>query len=71
MSLIELVVRLRISARYAYLTMETIFLHKSLLHSRHLLEQTHYLGVCDLHVGIHVGGCAVQDNERNRLSWVD
>ena len=46
-------------------------MHKSLLESRHLSEQTHSLGMCDPHVGIHVGGCAVRDDEWNRVSQVD
>ena len=40
------------------------FLHESLIHSRHLLEQTHYLGVCDPHVGIRMGGCDIRDDQR-------
>ena len=46
-------------------------LHGSLLHSRHLSEQTHFLGVCDSHAGIRVGSCAVRDDERTRVSRVD
>ena len=44
---------------------------ESLLHSRHLLEQTHYIGVYNQNVGIRVGSCAVRDDKRNWLSQVD
>ena len=47
------------------------FLQKSLIHSCHLLEKTHSLGVCDPHVEIFVGGCAIRGGERSRASWVD
>ena len=46
-------------------------LHKGLLQSCHLSEQTHSLGVCDPHVRICVGSFAVQDDERTRVSWLD
>ena len=47
------------------------FLQKSLIHSCHLLEQTHSLSVCNSHVEIRVGGCAVLDDKRTRASQVD
>ena len=46
-------------------------LHESLIHSRQLLEQTHSVGVCNPHVEIRLGSCAVQDDERTRVSWLD
>ena len=65
--LIELIVQLRISTMYTSLKN----LHKILLHSHHLLGQTHFIGVCDPHVGIHVGSCAIQDDEQTLVSRVD
>ena len=46
-------------------------LHKSLLHSRHFSKQTHFLGVQDLHDVICVSGCAIRDDDQNRVSRVD
>ena len=42
--------------KVSFLDCGNFFLHKSLLHYRHLLEQTHSLSVCNPHVGIRVGG---------------
>ena len=47
------------------------FLHKSLLDSRHFSKHTHFLGVCDLRVGISMGGCDVWDDERTWVSQVE
>ena len=47
------------------------FLDESLLHSRHLTEQAHFFGVRDTHIGVRVGGCAVRNDERNQVSWVN
>ena len=46
-------------------------LHESLFHSGQLMEQTHLLGVRDLHIGVCMGGRAVRNDERTRVSWVD
>ena len=46
-------------------------LHESLLISRHLLEQTHYLSVCNPYDGICVDSCAVWDDEQTQVSGVD
>ena len=46
-------------------------LHKILLHPCHLSEQTHFIGVCDPHVGIHVGGCSIWDDEQTRVIQVE
>ena len=45
-------------------------LHKSLFGSCHFSKQTHLLSVRNLHVRICVGGCAIQDDERTRVSLV-
>ena len=62
--LIEFSVWLLIFARYASSTVATIFFHERLLHSCHFSKHTHFIGVCNLHVGICVGGCTVLDGNR-------
>ena len=54
-----------------FLDRQNNLLHKSLLHSRHIPEQTHSLGVCDMHAVIRMGSCAVRYDMRTRVSWVD
>ena len=54
-----------------FLKQANYFLHESLFQSCHLKEQAHLLGVSDLHIGVHVGDCAVRNDERTRVSWVD
>ena len=54
-----------------FLDRGNVFLYESLLHYCHLLEQTHSIGVCDPHVGICVGGCAIRDDESTRVSRLD
>ena len=46
-------------------------LHESLLYSHDFLKHTHFLGVSDPHVGICVGGCAVRDDDRTKVIWVE
>ena len=46
-------------------------LHENLLRSHHLSEQTHFLGVCNPHVGICVVGCAFRDYKRTLLHQAD
>ena len=46
-------------------------LDESLLHSRHLTEQAHFLGVRDSHIGVHVGSHAVRNDERTQVSRVN
>ena len=50
-----------------YLGRANNFLDGSLLHSYHLTEQAHFLGVRDPHIGFRVGGRAVQNDERTRV----
>ena len=47
------------------------FLDEILLHSRHLMEQAHFLGVHDPHIGVRVGSRAVHNDERTQLSQVN
>ena len=54
-----------------FLDHEKNFLLESLLHSRHLLEQTHSIGVYNQNVGIRVGSCAVHDDKRTWVILVD
>ena len=44
------------------------FLQESLFHYRHLTEQAHFLGVRDTHIGFRVGGRAVRNDDRTRVS---
>ena len=44
---------------------------KVLIDSRHFSKNKFFLVVGDSHVWVHVGGCDVQDDEWNRVSWVD
>ena len=57
--------------KVSFLDCVSNLLHKSLLHSCHLSEKTHFFGVCDPHVGICVGGCSIWDDEQTRVSQVD
>ena len=46
-------------------------LHNILIYSRHFSKQAHFIGVRDPHVRICVGGCAIWDDERTEVDWVD
>ena len=57
--------------RVRFLDCGNYLLHGSLIYSCHFMNQKQFLGVCNPHVGIFVGGCAVQDDELTRVSWLD
>ena len=46
-------------------------LNEGLIYSCHLAKETHFLGVKNLHVLVHVRSCAIWYDEWNRVVWVN